>query len=210
MDFDTRLKNEREITCSEQDSNPRLPVTSRPWHPLYHRVNHAGYVATYWSVWIERSQSTGHFSFETFLCVSWLNPKLNLAHVTDRNFLKQRKPCKRWKKDVIKLQMAFDTHRWNERKITCPELACNAGVFCERKRWIILRCCHFGCFKFIFLRSPMKNFWIRTCVSNTLWAWVFFFFFAGPFRFFSSPFPFLSLCSFILVIFYYSYPFCCP
>ena len=27
----------------------------------------------------------------------------------------------RWKKDVNKLQMVFNTHLWNERKITCPE-----------------------------------------------------------------------------------------
>ena len=69
MAFDTRLRNERKVTCPKQDLNPRLPVTSRAWYLLHHRVNHTGCMANYWCAWIERSQSTGHFSVETFVCI---------------------------------------------------------------------------------------------------------------------------------------------
>ena len=71
MVFDTHLWNDKKITCPEKHSNPRLLVPSRAWYPLHHRVNHAGcvYLATYWCLEIERRQSTGHFSFETFVCI---------------------------------------------------------------------------------------------------------------------------------------------
>ena len=86
MAFNTRLWNERKITCTEQDSNPCPPVTSQAWYPLHHRVNLAGYMATYRCVEIGRSQSTGNFSFETFVCIT-AKPQIKSGYVTDRNFL---------------------------------------------------------------------------------------------------------------------------
>ena len=73
---------------------------------------------TYLRVWIERSQSTGHFSKN--LCVSWLDPKLNFG-LSDRQKFSKAKRALETLKDVNKLQMAFDTRFSNEKKIACPE-----------------------------------------------------------------------------------------
>ena len=75
MAFDTRLWHERKITCPEQDSDLRLPVTSGVWYPLHHRVNHAGYMITY--------RCVENIFLSTHLCVPWLNPKLISGYVTD-------------------------------------------------------------------------------------------------------------------------------
>ena len=69
MAYATRLWNERKITCTEQVSNPRLPITSRVWYPVDERVNHAAYVATYSSLETKQSIHKTFFSFEIFVCI---------------------------------------------------------------------------------------------------------------------------------------------
>ena len=108
MAFDTRLWHERKITCPEQDSGLRLPVTSGVWYPLHHWVNHTGYMATYRCVEIESSQSTGHFSFETFVCIM-AKSQIKFGLRDRQIFSRAKKPCKHWEKDVNNLPKAFDT-----------------------------------------------------------------------------------------------------